>query len=870
MLQPQPATAAAGTSCNSTKFIRSLKCHIRLGRRANPPRAQATAAASAAQATDALAVLESACAVRRAHIGVNPQGYRGLIAWADLSPGDVVVSVPLHNILQVPRQLTSAAAAAAAAAALEAWQQQHGVLPAALLDLILDPGRPWEAKLVAWLLHLKATEPQGSFWQCYCQALPAAEDTLSFFCYSEQQVEQLQFSTWKALAQKQRELLHEVQQACEPLYTGSSSSNSSSMQAPAADDVAWALSMVKSRTFGRQLPQQQQHNAGSPAQRAPPQGPAAAEPAAAAAAAELEPGGSDDDDSNVVLLMVPFIDMINHSPANNCSFSCGWSNGCFEIVCAEPILAGSEVTISYGSNKSNLALLSCYGFFIPGNPGDAQLLRPIFKGCLAAADGITGFDQGLVAAAAAAGLAHHDQQQQDEAQLARQQCAVAALPVTAAAVAVPDGCSVKEALQLQQYAAQLLLYQVRQMLRLCGTTAEEDTAALKEAAATSDRCSRQETVAAAVDQSVLATRLEQKLLLQESCYITISSSRLLLVSHRKAGVPAAAAPLTWFAWDLVEADDLYAAPLLGTALLALFRALQFAVFLSVIVFGNTVYQPAGGAFFLYFTNWTFVLFGCTALLGTVLTAREALRQRRPAIPCIEPSQPACHQAGAAPGWSCANRCYHLMLETACAASIMLTIFYWVADYVPGSSIRLDNPFKHGVSAGLLLLDLALSRAPLVSYHLQVVVGCGSIYMVFLWIYRTVSGVWVYRALDWAKPLAPVYYTALPLLLILAFVVMFLVVCVREALINRRSRPAGSRAGCDVATITASPTPHREFSFSKAASSKALTSPKKSKKQLQELAVQQQDDIGGSAGSSGVGSAGVTGGPPSPTVAILMK
>lgn len=50
-------------------------------------------------------------------------------------------------------------------------------------------------------------------------------------------------------------------------------------------------------------------------------------------------------------------------------------------------------------------------------------------------------------------------------------------------------------------------------------------------------------------------------------------------------------------------------------------------------------------------------------------------------------------------------------------------------------------------------------------------GYGSIYMVFLWIYRTVSGVWVYRALDWAKQLAPVYYTALPLLLILAFVVM---------------------------------------------------------------------------------------------------
>jgi hypothetical protein len=34
--------------------------------------------------------------------------------------------------------------------------------------------------------------------------------------------------------------------------------------------------------------------------------------------------------------------------------------------------------------------------------------------------------------------------------------------------------------------------------------------------------------------------------------------------------------------------------------------------------------------------------------------------------------------GAAPGWSAANRGYHLLLETVAAASIMLTIFYWVS------------------------------------------------------------------------------------------------------------------------------------------------------------------------------------------------
>jgi hypothetical protein len=51
--------------------------------------------------------------------------------------------------------------------------------------------------------------------------------------------------------------------------------------------------------------------------------------------------------------------------------------------------------------------------------------------------------------------------------------------------------------------------------------------------------------------------------------------------------------------------------------------------------------------------------------------------------------------------------------------ICLSVALQAADYVPGSGIRVDNPFKHGVSAGLLLLDLAISRVPLISYHIQV-------------------------------------------------------------------------------------------------------------------------------------------------------
>ena len=41
--------------------------------------------------------------------------------------------------------------------------------------------------------------------------------------------------------------------------------------------------------------------------------------------------------------------------------------------------------------------------------------------------------------------------------------------------------------------------------------------------------------------------------------------------------------------------------------------------------------------------------------------------------------------------------------------------------MPGEFLRFDNPVKHGASCFLLLLDVAVSRLPAVSYHLQVII-----------------------------------------------------------------------------------------------------------------------------------------------------
>lgn len=141
--------------------------------------------------------MQAACSISKAVVGFNPQGYRGLLAATDIAPGDVVLQIPLFNMLQVPRQLTQLDMQSAALAAHTTWQQQHWQLPDQLLSFFADTEVVWESKLVAWLLYLQATAPEGSLWHSYIQSLPAAADAITFCSYSEQQAEQLQFSTWQ-------------------------------------------------------------------------------------------------------------------------------------------------------------------------------------------------------------------------------------------------------------------------------------------------------------------------------------------------------------------------------------------------------------------------------------------------------------------------------------------------------------------------------------------------------------------------------------------------------------------------------------------------------------------------------------------------
>lgn len=196
----------------------------------------------------------------------------------------------------------------------------------------------------------------------------------------------------------------------------------------------------------------------------------------------------------------------------------------FEVTSTNRILPGSEITISYGSSKTNLALLSCYGFYIPGNCNDAQLLQPVFRSCVAIA-GILGFEQEILERAVAGRLQDIQQGAREAGedshlmQVARVQCAAAAMPVREEVVkpVAAAGASMRNSdqrlLQLQKYLAELIKYQIQQILKLCGTSVEEDTALLVDVRSPAGHASS--SIDLAIKRQTVAARLEQKLLLLE-------------------------------------------------------------------------------------------------------------------------------------------------------------------------------------------------------------------------------------------------------------------------------------------------------------------------------------------------------------------
>ena len=81
---------------------------------------------------------------------------------------------------------------------------------------------------------------------------------------------------------------------------------------------------------------------------------------------------SEMNDENAVTMILPLMDMVNHSPEPNCimlPYHDKLSNKSFVVLQSiRPIAEGDQLTISYGNDLANTHLIQKYGFVTRDNP----------------------------------------------------------------------------------------------------------------------------------------------------------------------------------------------------------------------------------------------------------------------------------------------------------------------------------------------------------------------------------------------------------------------------------------------------------------------------------------------------------------------
>eukprot|EP00210_Caulerpa_lentillifera_P009454 g9014.t1 len=263
-------------------------------------------------------------------------------------------------------------------------------------------------------------------------------------------------------------------------------------------------------------------------------------------------------------------------------------------------------------------------------------------------------------------------------------------------------------------------------------------------------------------------------------HVVKRKGRLLLCSNERIQPR----PMQFFAWDILDPNSAVTSvvPLLILSIYRIFTLLFFGFgILFQGVWGSKFSSPLFD-WLTYYTNWTFVGFGFTALLSILIMMQYWRQQQQKQENNERRTQ-----------WAFIHKVYVMTFVTVCSSSIFLSIFYWTVLY-DGSNVKLDDAMRHGINVLLLLIDLLMSRIPIISYHFQVSLLYGSLYVAFMWIYMAVSGHWIYSTLDWEKNTAVIYYVTIPFLLILSLFITYGVACFREAVIVRTCKTKGySRA-----------------------------------------------------------------------------
>ncbi|KAG2493880.1 hypothetical protein HYH03_007817 [Edaphochlamys debaryana] len=159
------------------------------------------------------------------------------------------------------------------------------------------------------------------------------------------------------------------------------------------------------------------------------------------------------------------------------------------------------------------------------------------------------------------------------------------------------------------------------------------------------------------------------------------------------------------------------------------------------------------------------------------------------------AEPAPKGAAGVVRWDWLSITFVLAMQAAVTAAFFLDIYFWVVmiafqgDPAGGPATYL----KHAGNMGIALMEVFLTRLPIVSVHVQTTLAYGTCYMIFLWIYGSETDQWRY-GLNWYKSGSVAMYALVPIALVVFMIIWWGIALGREAAVNALARRRAGAAG----------------------------------------------------------------------------
>ncbi|CAI0546306.1 unnamed protein product [Linum tenue] len=250
----------------------------------------------------------------------GPDGF-GVYASKDVQPlrrPRMIMEIPLELMLTVSKK--------------HPWMFFPDIIPVGhpIFDIInsTNPETDWDLRLACLLLY--SFDCKDNFWQLYGDFLPSKEECTNLLLATEDDLLELQDEDLASAMRKQQSRAFEFWE--KNWHSGVPLKIKRLAREP--ERFFWALGIAQSRCINIQM------RVGALVQ-----------------------------DAN---MLVPYADMLNHSPEPNCFFHWRFKDRMLEVMinAGQEIRKGEEMTVNYMPQQKNNMFMERYGFSSPVNPWD--------------------------------------------------------------------------------------------------------------------------------------------------------------------------------------------------------------------------------------------------------------------------------------------------------------------------------------------------------------------------------------------------------------------------------------------------------------------------------------------------------------------